>query len=100
VFARGVEAWGRAGDVLVLFSTSGDSANIVAAAETARTRGLTVVGLLGREGGAVRGLCDDAIVVPATDAGRIQEVHIHIVHLLIEGVERVLAAGPPAPASD
>lgn len=90
IFARGVEAWGRAGDVLVVFSTSGNSRNIVAAAEAARAGRLAVTGLLGRQGGAVRTLCDDAMVVPAEDSGRIQEVHIKIVHLLIEGVERVL----------
>jgi D-sedoheptulose 7-phosphate isomerase len=90
VFARGVEAWGRAGDTLVVFSSSGNSRNIVAAAEAARAGQLTVVGLLGRDGGAVRALCDEAIVVPAQDTGRIQEVHIKIVHLLIEGIERVL----------
>jgi D-sedoheptulose 7-phosphate isomerase len=90
VFARGVEAWGRPGDTLVVFSTSGNSRNIVAAAEAARAQQLAVVGLLGRQGGAVRPLCDEAIVVPADDAGRIQEVHIKIVHLLIEGIERVL----------
>ena len=90
VFARGVEAWGRPGDMLVVFSTSGNSRNIVAAAEAARARQLAVLGLLGRQGGAVLPLCDEAIVVPAEDAGRIQEVHIKVVHLLIEGIERVL----------
>ena len=92
VFARGVEAWGRPGDILVVLSTSGSSANIVAAATAARARGLAVVGLLGRGGGAVRSLCDEAIVVPGEDSGRIQEVHIKIVHLLIDGVERALPA--------
>jgi D-sedoheptulose 7-phosphate isomerase len=90
VFARGVEAWGQAGDRLVLFSTSGNSRNIVLAAEAARAKGLTVVGLLGRDGGAVRPLCDEAVVVPGRDSGRIQEVHIKIVHLLVEGIERQL----------
>jgi D-sedoheptulose 7-phosphate isomerase len=90
VFARGVEAWGRSGDILLVFSTSGNSRNIVAAAETARTHGLTVIGLLGHDGGTVRALCDEAVVVPARDAGRIQEVHIKIVHLLVEGIERIL----------
>ena len=98
VFARGVEAWGRAGDVLVVFSTSGNSRNVVAAAETARAQHLAVVGLLGRDGGAVHGLCDDAIVVPGSDAGRIQEVHLKIVHLLVEGVERALVPEHDAPA--
>jgi D-sedoheptulose 7-phosphate isomerase len=105
VFARGVEAWGRAGDVLVVFSTSGRSANVVAAARTARARHLTVLGLLGSDGGEVRPLCDDAIVVPSNDSGRVQEVHIRIVHLLIEGIERALmpehyAAALDQPAPD
>ncbi len=97
-FARGVEAWGRQGDILVLFSTSGRSPTIVAAAETARARGLEVLGLLGRDGGVVRALCHEAIVVPAQDSGRIQEVHVKIVHLLIEGVERLLAPADGAAA--
>jgi D-sedoheptulose 7-phosphate isomerase len=88
VFARGVEAWGRRGDALLAFSTSGNSRNVIAAAETARATGLTVVGLLGRDGGPLKPLCDIAVVVPGTTADRIQEVHIKIVHLVIEQIER------------
>jgi len=90
VFARGVEAWGQTGDLLVVFSTSGNSANLVAAAKSARDRRMTVIGFLGRDGGRVKDMCDEAIVVPARDSGRIQEIHIKIVHLLIEGIERIL----------
>ena len=90
VFARGVEAWGKPGDLLVVFSTSGSSPNIVAAARSARERQMTVVGLLGRDGGEVRGLCDLSLVVPAQTSDRIQEVHEKTLHLLIEGVERIL----------
>jgi len=90
VFARGVEAWGRPGDLLVLFSTSGNSRNIVAAAEVARAREMIVIGLLGRDGGLVQPLCHEAIVVPGRDSGRIQEVHIKVVHLMVEGVERTI----------
>lgn len=90
VFARGVEAWGKPGDLLVVFSTSGSSPNIVAAARSARERQMTVVGLLGRDGGEVRALCDVSLVVPAQTSDRIQEVHEKTLHLLIEGVERVL----------
>jgi len=100
VFARGVEAWGRPGDVLIVFSTSGRSPNIVAAAKAARQGGITVVGLLGRDGGDVREWCDQAVVVPASDSARIQEVHITLVHLLIEAVERlVLPQAPDAPVA-
>ena len=90
VFARGVEAWGKAGDALIVFSTSGKSPNLIAAVEAARARGLSVVGLLGRDGGPLRTACDHVIVVPGTTADRIQEVHIKIVHLLIELIEKKL----------
>lgn len=87
VFARGVEAWGAKGDVLVAFSTSGNSANVVAAVDAARAKGLYTIGLLGRDGGALAARCDASIVVPGTTSDRIQEVHIKIVHLLIEQIE-------------
>lgn len=96
IFARGVEAWGRAGDVLMVFSTSGRSPNVVHAARAARAQGLAVIGLLGRDGGDVHGLCDVSIVVPAQDSARIQEIHIKIVHLVIEAVERRLVSEPQA----
>jgi len=87
VFARGVEAWGKAGDALLALSTSGNSRNVIEAVRAARAIGMTTVGLLGRDGGQLRGLCDVAIVVPGTTSDRIQEVHIKIVHLLIEQIE-------------
>ena len=94
VFARGVEAWGKAGDALLALSTSGNSRNVIQAVRAARTIGMTTVGLLGRDGGQLNGLCDVAIVVPGTTSDRIQEVHIKIVHLLIEQIEeRLFAAG-------
>ena len=87
VFARGVEAWGAKGDVLVAFSTSGTSANVVAAVDAARAKGLFTIGLLGRDGGSLASRGDASIVVPGTTSDRIQEIHIKIVHLLIEQVE-------------
>jgi D-sedoheptulose 7-phosphate isomerase len=90
VFSRGVEAWGKAGDALVVFSTSGKSPNLIAAVEAARSRGLSVVGLLGRDGGPLKTACDHVIVVPGRSSDRIQELHIKIVHLLIELIEKDL----------
>ena len=93
VFARAVEAQGRPGDVLLGFTTSGNSPNVLEAMRTARDRDLRVFGLLGRDGGQARALCDRALVVPARDTGRIQEVHIKVVHALIELIERDLYPG-------
>jgi len=91
VFARSVEAYGKQGDLLVALSTSGGSPNILRALETARAEGITTVGLLGKGGGPALALCDIPIVVPlATTSDRIQEVHIKVLHTVIEAVEREL----------
>ncbi|MCA1596497.1 MAG: SIS domain-containing protein, partial [Chloroflexi bacterium] len=74
VFARAVEALGRPGDVLVVFSSSGNSPSIVQAAETARGQGLKVIGMLGKDGGRVKGLCDHCVIVPGSTTDRIQEI--------------------------
>lgn len=90
VFSRGVEAWARPGDTLLVFSTSGRSVNLLRAGEAARARQVSVLGLLGRDGGPLKGLCDLSLVVPGQTSDRIQEVHIKAAHLLIEGVEESL----------
>jgi D-sedoheptulose 7-phosphate isomerase len=91
IFARSVEAYGKPGDLLVAISTSGGSPNILRALERARSKGLKTVGLLGKGGGKALSLCDVAIVVPlATTSDRIQEVHIQVLHIAIEAVERTL----------
>lgn len=91
VFARSVEAYGRKGDLLVAISTSGNSPNILRATEVARERGITVVGLLGKGGGKLKELVDIPIIVPlAETSDRIQEVHIKVLHIAIEAVERLM----------
>jgi phosphoheptose isomerase len=89
-FARQVEAMARPGDVLVAISTSGNSPNILTAVEAAVERGVAVLGLTGRDGGRLAGLCAHALVVPSQATERIQEAHIAIIHLLCELVEREL----------
>ncbi len=89
VFAREVEAVGREGDLLLAISTSGNSPNVLRAVEVAKQRGITTIGLLGKGGGKLRDQVDVPIVVPlATTSDRIQEVHIKVIHIAIEAVER------------
>jgi D-sedoheptulose 7-phosphate isomerase len=90
VFSRQVMALGRRGDCLLGLSTSGHSRNVIRAAEAARAAGIHVIGLLGRDGGALRALCDVAIVVPSATTARIQEAHGFIGHTLCAMVEAAL----------
>jgi len=90
IFSRQLEGLARKGDVLVGLSTSGNSANVIRAFETAKSLGITTVGLLGRDGGKLAAMADLAIVIPAQTSDRIQEMHIKLIHTVIESVERVL----------
>jgi D-sedoheptulose 7-phosphate isomerase len=90
VFSRQVAALGRPGDCLIAISTSGRSPNLLRAAQAARERAMTVVGLLGRDGGSLAALCDHAVVVPGADTARIQEAHIFIGHAWCGLVEHAL----------
>jgi D-sedoheptulose 7-phosphate isomerase len=94
IFSRQIEANGRPGDLLLVISTSGNSANLVRAVEAAKERGLVTTALLGKGGGQLAPMVDHAITVPlATTSDRIQEVHIKIIHTVIEAVERRLFPG-------
>jgi D-sedoheptulose 7-phosphate isomerase len=88
VFARQIEAHGKAGDILAVFSTSGNSPSILQALQTASARGMVTVALLGKGGGAAAGRADLEIIVPANDSGRVQEMHIQIVHYICEVIEQ------------
>jgi D-sedoheptulose 7-phosphate isomerase len=90
VFARLVEAHGRAGDVAVAISTSGNSRNVLDAVAVARQRGLATIGLAGRGGGKLAGAVDIPIVVPSDRTPRIQEAHIAIIHVLCELIDDAL----------
>ena len=92
IFQRQVEALGRPGDLLLLLSTSGRSANLLAAARRARELGVAPLGLCGGDGGALAPLCDLALIVPSSNPGRVQELHITIGHILIDLIEQKLHA--------
>ena len=89
-YERLVQAFGREGDVLLAFSTSGNSPNIVRAIKAANELGMTTIGFSGAGGGSLAGLCDILFRVPSTDTPRIQEVHILLGHILCEQVEAIL----------
>ena len=87
VFARQVESHVRPGDLLVLHSTSGESPNVIRAAQSAKARGVPVVAFLGKSGGPLKALADVALVVPADETARIQELHLAIEHIICDIVE-------------
>ena len=87
IFARGIQAHGRAGDLAIALSTSGRSPNVLAAVSVAGERGLFTVGLTGQDGGPLAERVDLAIRVPSTETPRIQESHIAICHAICEVVE-------------
>ena len=82
-----MEALGRPGDLLVGISTSGNSPNVIQAVAAAKELGLCTLGLLGRDGGQLKGLCDDALVVPSSVTARIQELHMMTYHFWCEALD-------------
>lgn len=87
IFSRWVEALGRPGDVLIVLSTSGNSENIVRAAAAGKARGMMTIALLGKSGGKLKGTCDLEWIAPGEFADRIQEIHMLVLHTLIECIE-------------
>ncbi|HXM37862.1 MAG TPA: SIS domain-containing protein [Gemmatimonadales bacterium] len=87
VFARQVEALAEPGDLLVLHSTSGESPNVIRAAQAAKSRGVGVVAFLGKGGGQLKALADLTLVIPADDTARIQELHLAVEHVICDIVE-------------
>ena len=90
IFSRYIEGVGQNGDLLLAISTSGNSPNIIQAVTSAREKNIYSVGLLGKDGGKLKNMVDLPIVVPAQTSDRIQEVHIKIIHIVIETVEKIL----------
>jgi len=79
IFSKGVEAYGQEGDMFIGISTSGNSPNVIKA-----------VGLLGKDGGKLKGVCDYEFIIPGKTSDRVQEIHMMILHIIIEGVERIM----------
>jgi len=92
VFARGVEAYAKADDVVIGISTSGNSPNIIKALNRAQALNCFTIALLGKDGGKLKGSCDYELIVPAETTDRIQEIHILIIHILIQLIESRLFA--------
>ncbi|MCA9279114.1 MAG: SIS domain-containing protein [Phycisphaerales bacterium] len=87
VFERWVEAFGQKGDVLVVLTTSGTSINVLRAVKAAQKRGMRTVAMLGRDGGDLGGVCDHEWIVPGETSDRIQELHMLLLHIVVECIE-------------
>jgi len=90
IFSRGVEAYGKEDDFFIGISTSGNSDNIIKAFEKAKSKQIITIALLGKDGGKLKGLCDYELIIPGKTTDRIQEVHMLILHSIIEEVERIM----------
>ena len=90
IFSRYIEGMGNEGDLLLAISTSGNSPNIIQAVKAASSGKIFSIGLLGKSGGALREMVDLPITVPGNTSDRIQEIHIKIIHIVIETVESIL----------
>jgi D-sedoheptulose 7-phosphate isomerase len=90
IYSRLVAAFGSSGDILIGISTSGNSANVLHAIETAKKKGMATIGLTGEKGGKLDGLSDICIKVPSNNVARVQETHILIGHILCEEIEKAI----------
>ncbi|MBS0530764.1 MAG: SIS domain-containing protein, partial [Proteobacteria bacterium] len=96
IFARQIEGLGQRGDVLLAYSTSGRSPNILAALRKARERGLVTVGFTGIKGESLRSACDHLFVAPTDDTPVVQQIYMVAGHAICDQVERAMVGGTPA----
>lgn len=87
IFSRQVVALAKPGDILLAISTSGNSGNILNAVDEGKRLGCKIVGLTGYDGGALKNICDNVVIVPCSNTARIQEMHIFIAHLICEYID-------------
>ena len=90
IFSKGIEAYGKKEDMFIGISTSGNSQNIIKAVEKSKEEGMTIVLLLGKDGGKLKGTGDYEFIIEGETSDRIQEIHMMILHIIIEGVERIM----------
>lgn len=90
IFSRQIDALGKRGDILIAISTSGNSTNICVAIEKAKMKKMTVIGLLGKDGGKAKSIVNIPIVIKSESTLRIQEIHMNIGHTIVENVENIL----------
>lgn len=90
IFSRGVEAYGKKEDLFIGISTSGNSKNVIEAVNAAKKIGMKTCVLLGKDGGKLKGMCDYEFIIPGETSDRIQEIHMMILHIIIEGVEKIM----------
>lgn len=90
IFVRQVEALAVPGDAVIGISTSGNSPNVAKALEVARQAGCTTIGLLGKDGGSIKQLCDIPLIIPSNDTPRVQEGHITVIHIVCDLIEQGL----------
>jgi D-sedoheptulose 7-phosphate isomerase len=88
IFSRQVEALGNAGDILIVFTTSGNSESCIQAVNVAKNQGLTTVAFLGKDGGKLKGVCDIELIIPSSSTARIQEGHKILFHSLCEWIDQ------------
>jgi D-sedoheptulose 7-phosphate isomerase len=93
IFAKQLEALGRKGDVLCCLSTSGTSDNLIMASLRAKEQNIPTVSLLGKDGGKMKEISEISIMVPSQDTARIQEVHLIIIHIICQMIEKKLFPG-------
>jgi len=91
IFARQIEALGRAGDVFIGLSTSGNSGNIISALNKAHAQGLATISLIGKDGGKMQGMADVDLIVPSDETPRIQEAHLLVIHVICEALDARLS---------
>lgn len=90
IFSRQVEALAAPGDAVIGISTSGNSPNVLKALEVARQAGCSTIGLLGKDGGSIKALCDIPLIIPSNDTPRVQEGHITVIHIVCDLIEQGL----------